>query len=104
MRYSIKKAISDLGPSGYPFERYFARVLEAYGYSSELNLIVEGHCVSHEVDILARKGGGLYVIECKYHNDGGKPTDVKTALYVHSRFMDIKKAFSSGAMGRAKGT
>jgi transcriptional regulator NrdR family protein len=31
MRYSIKKALYALGPSGYPFEKYFARLLKAYG-------------------------------------------------------------------------
>jgi hypothetical protein len=31
-------------------------------------------------------------IECKYHSDAGKATDVKTALYVHARFQDIRKA------------
>lgn len=98
MRYSLKKAISDLGPSGYPFEKYFARVLEAYGYEAELNLVMEGYCVSHEVDILARKGGESFAIECKYHNDGGKPTDVKVALYVHSRAEDLKKAHRAGRL------
>ncbi len=92
MRYSLKRAISALGPSGYPFEKYFARVLLAYGYTAELNRIVEGYCVSHEVDILAAKGNEHYTIECKYRSSAGNPTDVKVALYIHSRFMDIKKA------------
>lgn len=92
MRYSLKRALASLGPSGYPFEKYFARVLAAHGYAVEVNRIVEGYCVTHEVDVLAVKGNEHCVIECKYHNDGGKPTDVKVALYVHSRFRDIEKA------------
>src|SRR3970040_1355420 len=28
MRYSIKRALFSLGPSGYPFEKYVARVLK----------------------------------------------------------------------------
>jgi hypothetical protein len=92
IRYSLKKAISALGPSGYPFEKYVARILKAYGYSAEVGRIISGYCVRHEVDILAKNGNEHFVIECKYHNNGGKPTDVRTALYVHSRFNDIKKA------------
>lgn len=92
MRYSIKKAISSLGPSGYPFEKYFAKILAAYGYTVALNMMIDGYCVQHEVDIVASKGKNQHVIECKYHTEGGKPTDVKIALYVHSRFADIKKA------------
>jgi Holliday junction resolvase-like predicted endonuclease len=93
MRYSLKKAISALGPSGYPFERYVARILKDHGYSVEVGLIINGYCVKHEVDILAKNGDEHFVIECKYHSNGGKPTDVKVALYVQSRFHDIKKAF-----------
>jgi len=93
MRYSLKKAISVLGPSGYPFEKYVARILKDHGYTVEVGRIIDGYCVRHEVDILAKNGNEHFVIECKYHSDGGKPTDVKVALYVHSRFHDIKKAF-----------
>lgn len=93
MRYSIKKAIYALGPAGYQFEKYFAKILKVYGYSVEVDRILYGHCVSHEVDIFASKEQSGIVIECKYHSDGGNPTDVKTALYVHSRFADIKKAY-----------
>jgi hypothetical protein len=93
MRYSIKRAISSLGPSGYPFEKYFGKILTAYGYAVEMNRMIEGYCVQHEVDLFASKDKDHYVIECKYHSEGGSPTDVKIALYVHSRFADIRKAF-----------
>ncbi|MBM3713911.1 MAG: hypothetical protein FJW56_10875 [Actinobacteria bacterium] len=32
------------------------------------------------------------MIECKYHNDAETSSDIKTALYIHSRFQDIKRA------------
>ncbi len=92
MRYSIKKAIYLLGPSGYQFEKYFTGILKAYGYSAETNRFLKGYCVTHEIDIFATIDGIGSIIECKYHSNGGNPTDVKTALYVYSRFMDIKKA------------
>ncbi len=95
MRYSIKKAIYSLGPAGYQFEKYFAGILKAYGYSAEVNRILRGHCVSHEVDVFAIKNEKGCIIECKYHSGGGNPTDVKTALYIHSRFSDIRKAYES---------
>ena len=93
MKYSIKKAIHMLGPTGYQFEKYFAEILKAYGYSAETNKFIKGYCVTHEVDIFAVYNGIGHVIECKYHSDGGIPTDIKIALYVYSRFMDIKKAY-----------
>jgi len=93
MRYSIKKAIYMLGPAGYQFEKYFAGILKAYGYSTETNRFLKGYCVTHEVDIFAVRDDIGSVIECKYHSNGGNPTDIKIALYVYSRFMDIKKAY-----------
>lgn len=95
MRYSLKRAISILGPSGYPFERYVARILKEHGYSVEVGRVIRGYCVSHEVDVLAQNGKEHFMIECKYHSNGGKPTDVKVALYIHSRFNDIRKAFEA---------
>jgi hypothetical protein len=55
MRYSLKKAIYALGPTGYPFEKYVARILKSYGYGVEVNRIITGYCVTHEVDVLASK-------------------------------------------------
>jgi hypothetical protein len=92
MKYSLKKALYSLGPSGYPFEKYMAGILKAHGYSVEVEKIMEGYCVHHEVDVLASKDDEHFAIECKYHNTGGNATDVKVALYVHARFVDIKKA------------
>ncbi len=95
MKYSLKKALSELGPSGYPFEKYVARVLKSHGYEVEVDKILEGYCVAHEVDVYAIKGNEHFVVECKYHSNGGNPTDVKVALYIHSRFEDIRKAIAN---------
>lgn len=92
MRYSIKRAIVALGPTGYPFEKYIGRILSAYGYKVEVNRIIKGFCVTHEVDIMAVKDNRICIIECKHHTDGDKPDDIKIALYVNSRVNDIKKA------------
>ena len=83
MRYSIKKAIYALGPAGYQFEQYFGRILKSYGYSVEVSCSLKGHCITHEVDVFARKDDKRLIVECKYHSNGGIPTDVKVALYVY---------------------
>lgn len=93
MRYSIKRAIYALGPTGYPFEKFVARILKSHGYNVEVNRMLKGYCITHEVDVLATRDDRRCVIECKHHATGEKPADVKVALYVHSRFEDIRKAF-----------
>ncbi len=96
IKYTLKKAIMDLGPTGYIFEKYFARVLEAHGFKTEVGRIVKGYCVDHEVDVVAEKDDSHYMVECKYHNDPGTKSDVKTSLYIHARFLDILKACDEG--------
>jgi len=87
--YNLKKAIMDLGPTGYPFEKFVAAVLLANGYKAETNKIILGKCVSHEVDIVA-ENKEKYMIECKFHSTPGVKTDIKVALYTFARFLDIK--------------
>jgi hypothetical protein len=99
MRYSIKRAIQALGPTGYPFEKYVARILKARGYVAETNRMVQGFCVTHEVDVFAVKEGRHCIVECKHHANGDKPTDVKIALYVYGRFADIRRALERDGNG-----
>lgn len=91
VRYSLRKAVMELGPSGFPFEKFVAEVLRGKGYTAETGVILPGFCVSHEVDILMEKDNRHIFAECKFHNQQGIKTDVKVALYVHSRFMDLQK-------------
>src|SRR4030066_1099536 len=92
LKYSLKRAIMDMGPEGFAFEKYIAKILREYGYSAEVGQFVRGYCVEHEVDVIAKREGKTYLLECKYHNSPGIKSDVKTALYIHSRFLDIEKA------------
>lgn len=95
-RYNLKEAIMQLGPTGFPFERFVAGILAVNGYQVEVDKIVEGKCVAHEIDIAAQKTGENFMIECKYHNRPGTKTDVKVALYVQARFLDVQNTFNQG--------
>ena len=88
-KYKIKKAIMELGPSGFPFEQFVGHIFNNDGYSTEVGVIMEGNCVSHEIDVVARKGNLCHISECKYHNSQKKVSDVKVPLYIDSRFRDI---------------
>lgn len=91
IRYSLRKAVMELGPSGFPFEKFVAEVLRGKGYMAQTGVILPGFCVSHEVDVLMEKDNRHIFAECKFHNQQGIKTDVKVALYVHARFMDLRK-------------
>ncbi|MCW8869267.1 MAG: restriction endonuclease [Proteobacteria bacterium] len=90
-KYKLKKALMELGPTGFPFEKIVGKLLEHEGFATEVGVIVQGKCVQHEVDVIAQKGNNHYMIECKYHSDQGRFCNVKIPLYVHSRFLDVEK-------------
>lgn len=89
-RYSLKRAVWDFGPSGFPFETYVAALLHAEGYEAVTDRIIRGACVEHEVDVVAKKGDETLYVEAKFHNSPGFKTDLKTALYVKARMDDIR--------------
>lgn len=92
-RYSLKRAIHALGPTGFPFEQFVSRLLEYRGLKTKVGVTVEGRCVSHEIDVLAFDDNKERYIECKFHKDPGYNTNVKVPLYINSRFLDIKHRF-----------
>lgn len=94
-KYKLKRAIYELGPTGFPFERFVAAILDYSGYTTEVGKIIPGICVSHEVDVLAEKKGKVEIIECKFHGEEGRNCNVKVPLYIHSRFNDIKNHWNS---------
>jgi len=96
MKYNLKEALSQLGPSGYPFEKYVALLLGAVGYHTQINQIIQGSCVTHEVDVLAQKDNITYFIEAKFHKNHGQRTDVRVALYIKARYDDIKSNWKLG--------
>ncbi len=88
--YGLKEGLAKLGPSGYPFERFVGRIFEKLGYRIAIGKIVDGKCVSHEVDVIAEREGERVMAECKHHENFETKVDVKISMYVVSRFNDIK--------------
>lgn len=90
-RYKLKQAIMELGPSGFPFEQFVGELLKHKGYKTQVGIIVKGHCVNHEIDVIAEKDEHHFMIECKFHNRQGYVCDVKIPLYIQSRFLDVER-------------
>ncbi|WP_083499431.1 ATP cone domain-containing protein [Thioalkalivibrio nitratireducens] len=87
--YSLKRALIDLGPSGFPFEQFCGRLFEAMGYQVHYNRFVQGRCVQHEIDIIAERDGARLFAECKFHNRATYRNDVKLPLYLRARSVDL---------------
>lgn len=90
-RYSLKRSIMELGPTGFPFEVYVAEIFKEMGYKTEVGTYLLGKCVSHEIDIIAEKNDKKIFVECKFHNRPGTRSEVQVSLYTKARFDDIKE-------------
>ncbi len=88
-RYSLKRAVLEFGPSGFPFEAYIAQLYAAEGYTVSIDQMIKGRCVEHEVDVVIKKGEEITYAEAKFHNTPGFKCDLTVVLYVKARIDDI---------------
>ena len=90
-RYNLREAIRMLGPAGFFFEKFIARLFSSEHYETKVNMILRGRCVSHEIDVLLKSNDVITMVECKFHVGRDATTDVKVPMYILSRFNDLKE-------------
>jgi sulfur transfer complex TusBCD TusB component (DsrH family) len=98
-RYSLKRAVLEFGPSGFPFEAYLAQLFVHDGYEAKIDQIVKGGCVEHEVDVVLTKNGITTFVEAKFHNSLAYKSDLKVVLYVKARIEDLIAGGHTNAKG-----
>lgn len=91
LRFNLRQALFELGPTGFPFEQYLARIFRDQGYTAEVDLQLRGECVGHEIDLLLTKDNRREIVEAKFHNQTFGKTDVQVILYTYARFLDVAK-------------
>ncbi len=89
LRYKLKQAIFAMGPTGYPFEFLIGQLFKLKGFVTEVGIVVQGHCITHEMDVIATLDSVQHLMECKYHKEQGKHVSIQVPLYVRSRVDDI---------------
>lgn len=92
LRFNLRQALFELGPTGFPFEQYLADIFKSQGYKTQTDLQMRGECVSHEIDVLLEKDGKREIVEAKFHNQTFGKTDVQVILYTYARFLDVQKS------------
>lgn len=92
VKYSIRRAMLELGPDGFPFEKFIARVFRTWNFETLTDQTLMGECISHEVDVVAWNKDRLVLAEAKYHNEFDLKSDVKVALYIQARREDLSGA------------
>jgi len=91
IKFNLKKAMEKLGPTGFPFEKFVAKIFEFEGFEVKTNQIIPGACTSYEIDFLAKKENLVYIGECKFRQEPGGRVDLQVALANYARFLDIQK-------------
>ena len=89
-RYSLRRALFNLGPTGFPFEKFLARLFQIDGYSTKTGITINGKCAPHEIDLAAYKESHSFVGEAKFHSRPGVKSDLQVAMYSYARLLDLK--------------
>lgn len=89
LRYKLKSALYKFGPTGYPFERFVGEVFRQLGFDIEVGQVIDGRCITHEVDVIATKDHVQNLIECKFSQAQGSRIGIQVPLYMRSRVQDI---------------
>ena len=90
-RYSLRRALFGLGPTGFPFEDFLAKLFEREGYTTKKRLVLQGKCAEHELDVGAYSDDYSFLVEAKFHSRPGVKSDLQVALYSFARFIDLKE-------------
>lgn len=89
VRYSLRRAIMGLGPTGFPFEQFIAEIFRAKGFETQTDFVARGRCADHEIDVVAWNDSKLIMTEAKFHNELGIKSDLKVVLYIKARWDDL---------------
>ncbi len=89
-RYSLRRALFNLGPTGFPFEDFLSRLFEHEGYTTRTGVILKGKCAEHEIDVAAYKADDCFIAEAKFHSHPGMKSDLQVALYSFARLHDLQ--------------
>lgn len=98
-RIDLREAIS-LMRSKPDFERFIQLLLQAEGYDVDPNQIISGRCVEHEIDAIAKKGGGkneeTVYVEVKHHVQSHTFTGVGVFLEARATYEDLNEGHKDG--------
>jgi hypothetical protein len=94
-RKDLKTALGEMKPMP-DFEEYVRLLLSAEGYDVTPNRVIQGFCVTHEIDGIARRNGKAIYLEVKNHSNLQRYTPFEVTLVAKAKWDDIQKGFEHG--------
>lgn len=89
-RYSLRRALFGLGPTGFPFEDFLAELFAAEGYTTKTRVLLQGKCAEHELDVAAYSKNHSFIAEAKFHSRPGIKSDLQVVMYSFARKHDLQ--------------
>jgi hypothetical protein len=88
--YSLRRALFGLGPTGFPFEEFLAKLFTEEGYTTKTGVHLQGYGALHELDVTAYNETHSFVVEAKFHSRPGVKSDLQVVMYSYARLMDLR--------------
>ncbi|MFW9830973.1 MAG: ATP cone domain-containing protein [Candidatus Thorarchaeota archaeon] len=94
-RRDLKDGLARIG-TGLDFEAYVRLLLTEYGYKVSSNLVLQGACISHEIDAIAERGNETVYVEVKHHSVLERYTPFEVTLAAKAKWDDLKAGCEQG--------
>ncbi len=94
-RRDLRDGLARIG-SGLYFEEYVRLLLEEYGFKVTGNIVIQGACVTHEVDGIAERDGEMLYVEIKHHSVLERYTPFEVTLAAKAKLDDLKEGGEKG--------
>lgn len=92
--YRLREALAKMDP--LDFEKFIKKILEKEGYECQWNVMVQGFCIDHQLDVIAKKDNQLFFVEVKHHQNPHRDCGLGTVAELWARLDDIKDGFEKG--------
>jgi hypothetical protein len=91
----LRTALAQMKPKP-DFELYIRTLMEAQGYETQASRVIQGFCVTHEIDGVLSKNDTITYLEVKNHHDSHTYTPFNITLAAKSKSDDIREGYEKG--------
>jgi hypothetical protein len=93
--YRLRELLAKMDP--IDFEKFIHQCLNQDGFESQWNILVDGFCIDHQLDIIAKdQEGTTFYVEVKHKRNPHRDIGLGTVAEVWARFEDLKKGYKTG--------
>lgn len=76
------------------FEKFVKEILAAEGFESQWNKKIDGGCIDHQIDVIAKnKQGDFFFVEVKHHRNYHRDSDLGNVVELWGRLEDLLKGY-----------